>query len=965
MKFAASWKTLLLLLFAATLTACGGGGGSGNDSVFNPPGINVTASAAVASIGINSATDVSVRVTQPSGQAIPDGATVTASVTPAGIGNIAAYTGGTTATTSGGNAQFRFQSGGQTGTATISFAVQDNTTPGRTITSTVNIAITATTTGDSRLVIQPQRTTLPINAFNVGPFIGSPYLTEVTITARTASGQPINTPDGIQVSVNPVGSTGGFSTLDDPETEDVNEFTERLAQGPVDVVAGRATIFVHSLNLSGPTTLTVTMLDPQTNQTVITTFTFNINAVTPPLPSNVTVSPLGAPIYVQNSGGNTSGQVEVRVDDAIGQPVPDPAVGNSAFNNVRVEIVGDAAGQRLSGINAQGQNVSGTSITVRTTNGVAGVIFTSGTRTGTTLLRATADRADNNVDNGISDAVFGDRAIVVSDGRLFSVEITQPVEGLRENQTVDPSVVVTDPDGELPISPDGTYSLTVAAIATDRLGNPVLPGTVLKFGLIDEPQEEGFGDFQIAGPDGNPQESGTLFTAPSGRFTTAGGGAGPGDALVLFGKEVEGNRDLESARVVTRINSGTSLNVDRRFNANDDTGVSVDRGNVLPYIIGRAEAGNILAQAVTNEFGVARTTMNYPVSHLGKVVVVWVQGEGDVVAGQPETVADVDLLSFAAAAPLTLVASPTAIPANTTSQVELCVSDAFASPVQGVLIRYSFNGLEGNGSVDGNGPSGALDTLTGPDGCTIAQVVTSGVLSTGSPTVVFSAGGATAEVEITTSTLVLQARPSALSSSALVTLTLLNGQGVPQPGFLIVGECTAAEGTTIILENGPGVTNAQGQTTVFIEALNLDGIGEAGSGECTFETADGAATATVTLQGIDLCETAFSPRPPGCPTTGTGTTFALNASLTGGLGSLASTPAGFSVTNCQRLVTGPATACSAPFSSGAVVSLTATPSTAGEVAVFTGECVSSGPNQATVTMSAARNCSVAFVDPTP
>ena len=40
------------------------------------------------------------------------------------------------------------------------------------------------------------------------------------------------------------------------------------------------------------------------------------------------------------------------------------------------------------------------------------------------------------------------------------------------------------------------------------------------------------------------------------------------------------------------------------------------------------------------------------------------------------------------------------------------------------------------------------------------------------------------------------------------------------------------------MRDGPGVTNASGQTTVDIVATNLNGVGEAGSGECTFETAD-------------------------------------------------------------------------------------------------------------------------------
>src|SRR5690606_2046668 len=306
------------------------------------------------------------------------------------------------------------------------------------------------------------------------------------------------------------------------------------------------------------------------------------------------------PVYVVGSGGPTFTTFSVRVEDGSGEEVPDPVSGNTAFNNVRLEIIGDgvAAGEQLSGVNAQGQNVEGTSINLRTNNGVAGATFRAGSRTGTTVIRATADRADNNVDNGITDPVVGEGSIVISDGRLFSLEITSPSVSAIAVNPVSPLVEAAGDELAVPPNPDGTYSLTVAAIATDRQGNPVLPGTVINFGLIDEPQVVGVGDFQIAGGDGNPQEAGTLFTAPGGAFQTAGGGAGPGDTLALFGEESDGNRDHESTRRIANINSQTSLNVTRRFNRNDDTGSIVDRGAVIPYVIGRATDGNVVAQGV-------------------------------------------------------------------------------------------------------------------------------------------------------------------------------------------------------------------------------------------------------------------------------------------------------------------------------------------------------------------------------
>lgn len=953
MKFAAPFKTLLLLMLAATLTACGGGGG-GPDAIA-PAGINATATPTSGTIGINSATDITVRVTQQSGAPVANGSTVTAVVTPSGAGNIAASTGGNQATTTGGNATFRFQSGAQAGSATITFnATQVGSS--QTATTSTTITITGTTTGDSRLTIQPGRTTLPINAFNVGPFLGSPYMTEVVFTVRTLSGQAITLIDGLTVSLNPVGSTGGFTTIDDGTTTDVDEFLNRLQSGPVDVNAGRATVFVHSLNFSGATVLTASFIDPETNQTVISTFTFNINAVTPPLPSSIFLNPIGEVIYVTGSGGNTSGQIEAVVTDGLGQPVPDPVSGNNRFNNVRFELIGDDNGERLSGINAAGQAVSGRSISVASLNGVASVIFTSGTRTGNFVVRATTDRADNNVDNGVQDAVTADRTVIVSDGRLFSIEITSPVQNaIGVNPiVVSPDVIV--PPGTSPTDPNGTYSVTVSIIATDRQGNPVLPGTPIRFGLIDEPQIDTTGVFQISGLDGNPQEGGTLFTAPTGAFTTAGGGVGPGDTLVLFGKEVTGNRDHESSRIVASVQNATQLTVQRRFNFNDDTGTSVNSGAVLPYIIGRAVTGNINANAFTDANGVAVTRMNYPVSAIGKRVVVWAQGDGDVVNGTPETVADVDLLAFPGIADLQLVASPLTIPANATYPVLLCVTDALDSPIQGVRINFAFSGT--TGSVDGVTGSGVVGTPTGVDGCTIANVTTSGV-STAGGSVIFNVGAASQTVQIVRDALVLQARPSVITTqSQLVTLTLLNAAGQPQPGYQITGTCTGTNGTVVALSNGPGVTNANGQTTVQVTSSNLDQVGQAGGGTCTFSTVDGSATTTVLIVGQDICDQGFSPPPEGCVAAAqvTVTLTVTDANPAAGTTfSVASTPAGLS---CSAPENASAT-CSAPFPQGQGIQFITLPAASGPEVNWTGNCAPGDGTNPDDVASATANAAIA------
>ncbi|MBD8525025.1 beta strand repeat-containing protein [Pseudomarimonas arenosa] len=859
-------RSMCLVASAAILTACGGGGGSGNDSGFNPPGISVSASATSGSVQAGRTVDITVRVTQAGGAPIVDGTRVLGAVSPANIGSIVSIgpngpTGNNEAATVGGLASFRF-TGTSQGNALLTFSAQDPSTPGRNISASVTVQVTA---GIERLTLEATTTTLPINAFNVRQFIGSPYMAEVTITLRSSSGQLVNQPDGVAVSVNPVGITGGFSTLDDPETDDVNEFSDiRLGQGPVDVVAGKATVFMHSLNFAGQSTMTVTGTDPDTNETVTASLVFNIVSTTTNLPAEVAVSPTTAPQYIQSSGGNTSGQFEVRVNDAIGQPVPNPVAGSNAFNNVRLEIIGDANGARLTGINAQGQSVSGTAISVRTIGGITGGALISGTIPGNVLIRATSDRADNNVDNGVSDAVTGQRTVAVSDGVLFDLDITTPIQGAI---VVNPPDITSQP-GDIPPAPDATYSLTVSAIATDRLGNPVLPGTTISFGNIDEPQASGFGDFFLSGLDGNPLEGGVTFNAPGGAFTFAGGGAGPGDALVLFGEDVIGNRDHESARRVASVQTNTTLTVNRRFNNNDTTGAVVNSGPVLPYIIGRSADGNITASGTTNEIGVVTVKMNYPVSKLGKSVVVWAQGDGDLVGGTPETVADVEGLVFAGVAPATLSVFPSTIPGNASAAVTACVFDALGSGIGGVTVGFAFESLDGGqGDLDGVASSGTFANVTGFNGCTSGVATTTGITSSGGALRI-SALGESDTIDIEIGELILTANPALfVGAGGTTTLRLVDAGGNPVANAQISGTCTGSGGANVSTSPvGNGVTNANGEADFDIFTSNLNQIGSAGEGTCTYEVAGGDPSVDVTIQGIDLCSIGVSPQPPGCPT---------------------------------------------------------------------------------------------------
>jgi hypothetical protein len=767
---------------------------------------------------------------------------------------------------------------------------------------------------DTTLSLSATATTLPLCEPGASApsclFFGSPFISEVTVTWRHKDGQLVAGTSPVTVSVTPTNIIT-FSTLNKgppPAPPLLDQFHTLLGSGPVDVTAGVGTIFVHSDNVPGTGVLSVTAIDPVSNHTITAQMTITVAGAATGVPSSVIAS-TNSGVYISGSNGPQSTILTAFVFDGSNASVANP----NGFNNVQFDIVGPAnSDARLSGTSG-----NGTSVKTQTHNGVATVTFQSGTQQGPVQIKASADRADNNVDNGISDPVSATMTVVVSDGKLYSLQLTSP-------GTLAPSIL-ENPVSVLSSLDNGTYSFVVSAIGQDRQGNPVLPGTQIAFGSIDTPVDSN-GAYLLSGTHGDPQEGGTLFTATDGHFTTAGGGAGPGDTLLVIGKLEQGapagNDDLESAAKVASVQSATTLHVASYtpFNLNDTTGVSVNNGPVLPYIIGRALIGNITSPAFTDDVGVATTILNYPTSKLGHVTAVWAQGNGtDTVTGGPKLVTDINLLAFPGIAPATITVSPNPIPGNITTEVDACIFDALGNPLQGVVFHFGFANLGvGSGTLDGIGGAGTVPQATGTDGCVATTVTTTGIAGTSgggtAPNLTFTAGTATSgPIPIVAGgSLVLLARPSTfIGDGGTVTLTLLSGNGTPVPGVQLTGTCTGDP--SVGISNGPGVTNAQGQTTATISA-DLNKPNSPGTGTCTFTTSAGAPpSAVVTLQGIDTCKSGVSPLPPGCTSTpGTPSTVTLNIISGATTASFTSSPPGAS---CSGIV-GSTQTCTASLNGG-------------------------------------------------
>lgn len=873
-------KWISALGCALILAACGGGGG-GSGPGNTAPTIRIHPDSTTLSAGHTMQVDV--RLTHPDGTAATNGTSVSLSSNNAQRAQVAPASDpgavGSQASegTSGGRASFLVTGRSETGSVRLSASA---TFAGHTVSTNVDIEITDDGSGGGRLTIEGNNR-LPANTTGVPIFFGSPYISELTITYRNASGQPASVEDGeIAVSIAPV-TLAAYSTLDDPETEDINEFFVLMGGGPVNNAAGQSTIFVHSDDQPGTVTVTAEAQDASTGELFSTQFELVIEAGGADfLPAEILYDTGTSPLYTQGSGGASTKTMNIHVLDSGHGPVPDP----DGFNNLRLELADPVpAGARLSGTNASGQSVSGRQIDVATVGGIAGFALNSGTEIGTARIIATADRADNNVDNDLQESLVEEASVEIGDGRLFSLRWDTPTVNAITVETIS-SDIDTDIECEefgdtgvcIPNDPNGFYSLPVTVQGIDQAGNPVLSGTV-SFGKIDAPLTPTVPRFfALSGSAGDPEEGGTLFTVvdPVDGFLDAPSGfdeaAGPGDTVALFGHEIEGNRQHEAVRTVDSVIDNTSLLANRAFNVNDDSGQSVDDGAVIPWVVGRAECGAVEQTASLGQNGMATVRLTYPMGCVSRPMVLWAQGNrpGGTVA---RTVADVRAGSMPGIAPIVLSATPNQVSGNGTVSILICLSDALGASIRDTFINAARIQGDGQASIDGV-PIGSTTTAsaTGPDGCLTTELETSGMVPEGEDIIVrFSRSGAFDEVTVKPpGSAVLTATPSSITHASFtpitstVALRLIDSSGAPISGVALSAECSDG-GTGIV--SGPGVTDENGETSASIQ-VDLASCDGGGTGSCTFATSTGSPSTTVNISGVDLSEGGgVSPAPTNCP----------------------------------------------------------------------------------------------------
>jgi hypothetical protein len=274
------------------------------------------------------------------------------------------------------------------------------------------------------ITLRADRTSLPLNIAGVAPSIGGPYTTTLYVSATDSSGNPI--PGGTSTfSCAITGSldSGALYYLDgvtSHQTKTTNAdgtttTTDNAYRSiTLDSNSGGATFHYSSTNVAGTASIQCAVTDANNvQQSASTSIQVGGN---PSGKASQIVATVSSPNYlsIQGVNGQTQLVIQETVYDEAGQLIT-PAAG---VDNLQVRIVPDPNtlaenDAQLRGINAAGQAVSGQSIMVPSINGQAQITLISGINPGPITLEAISDRADNNVDNGITEAVYNDTAVSV------------------------------------------------------------------------------------------------------------------------------------------------------------------------------------------------------------------------------------------------------------------------------------------------------------------------------------------------------------------------------------------------------------------------------------------------------------------------------------------------------------------------------------------------------------------------
>lgn len=179
-----------------------------------------------------------------------------------------------------------------------------------------------------KISIQATNTTLPANLTNVPPSLILPFTTSVIVRVERIDGSVIANGTQVQLAVDGV-RHGAITKLDDPQTQDINEFLQLMGTVPAETASGQAQFFFTSLSEPGTATLTASALDPVSGRTIAKSLQITVTRVDRPVASLTFTGPyVDAVLSNVSSFGNVPLQngtysrvISVVATDASGNPV--------------------------------------------------------------------------------------------------------------------------------------------------------------------------------------------------------------------------------------------------------------------------------------------------------------------------------------------------------------------------------------------------------------------------------------------------------------------------------------------------------------------------------------------------------------------------------------------------------------------------------------------------------------------
>ena len=256
-----------------------------------------------------------------------------------------------------------------------------------------------------KITLSADKQRLPVNIASYPPGIGvnAPYTTTLYVNA-TAGGAPI--PGGSEVfgcNLESGVSVGSLAYLDGKHLDDdKNELLFRSVT--LGANSGGNSFHFHAGNQAGTARITCSVTDPRDSK--VKTASVNIvvgNTQAPaagmPAALNIlSVSPAYLGTAGNRNGVDNSVAVQAKLVDETNQPVADTATAN-----LYAYIQGGTGSE---GAILRSGKQSGTAVMSNSLNGIADFRVYGGSKVGSIVLVLVADRADNNVANGIQDPIF-------------------------------------------------------------------------------------------------------------------------------------------------------------------------------------------------------------------------------------------------------------------------------------------------------------------------------------------------------------------------------------------------------------------------------------------------------------------------------------------------------------------------------------------------------------------------------